>query len=156
MVEPLSGVDVDRSGRSFLAPIQLEHEFDTFLAKRPVVIGALLEAATHGVVVDEEVEDFGEEGQKVVAIAAAPKDEQPLRLRAFEFADSLLVAPHPIVVMKGPAWKASVGVNVIGPSAVGTDGVVAASDQLVIHRGLSGTRQALHQVVPLRPEDSPV
>src|SRR6185437_16624543 len=47
--ERLGGVDVNRSGRSFLAPIELEHEFDTRLAERPVVIGAFSEAAAHRV-----------------------------------------------------------------------------------------------------------
>jgi hypothetical protein len=122
----------------------------------PVVIGALLEAATHGVIVDAEVEDLREVGQKVVAIAAASTDEQHLWFWAFEFADRLLLVPHPVVVMNGPAWKANVGVGVIGPGAVGTDGVVAASDQLVVHRGLTGPRQALHQVVPFRHDDGPV
>ena len=34
------------------------------------------------------------------------------------------------------------------PSTVGTDGLVAASDQLLVDRGFTGTRQALHQIVP--------
>jgi hypothetical protein len=39
------------------------------------IIGALLETATHGVIVDAEVEDLGEIGKKAVAIAAAATDK---------------------------------------------------------------------------------
>jgi len=74
-----------------------------------------LEAATHGVIVDVEVENLCEIGQKVVAIAAAPTDEQHFWFLAFEFADSLFAVPHPVVVMNGPTRKAGVGVGMIRP-----------------------------------------
>jgi len=51
-----------------------------------------LESATHGVIVDAEVEHLGEIGRKVITITAAPTDEQPFWFRAFKFADSLMVA----------------------------------------------------------------
>jgi hypothetical protein len=36
--------------------------------------------------------------------------------------------------------EAGVGIGVVGPGTVGTYGLVAASDQLVVHRGLPDTR----------------
>src|SRR2546422_5420423 len=81
------------------------------LAKRPVVIGALLEAATHGVIIDAEVEYLREVGQKAVAIAAASTDKQHFWFRAFEFADSLLLIPHEGVVTNGPTWETGVRVG---------------------------------------------
>jgi len=74
-VERLGSVYMNGSGRFLGAPIEREHEFDSLLAKRPVVIGALLEAAAHGVIVDAEVEYLGEIRQKAVAITAASTDK---------------------------------------------------------------------------------
>ena len=61
-------------------------------------------------------------------------------IRAFEFADSFLLVPHRVVVMNGPTWETGVRVGMGGPSTVGTDGLVAASDQLLVDRGFTGTR----------------
>ena len=47
-------------------------------------------------------------------------------------------------VMNGPTWETGVAVGMVGPSTVGTDGVVAAPDQLLVDRGSTGTGQALH------------
>jgi hypothetical protein len=44
----------------------------------PIISGALLEAATPGVIVDAEVEDLGEMGQKAVGVAAALTEKQQL------------------------------------------------------------------------------
>jgi len=52
----------------------------------------------------------------VVEITAAPTDEQHFRVLAFEFANSLLPVPHPVVVTNGPTWEAGIGVGMIGPS----------------------------------------
>jgi len=139
-VERLGSVYVYRFGRFFVAPIQLEHEFDCLGPEIPVISGALLEAATHGVIVDAEVEDLGEIGQKVVAITAAPTDEQHFWFRALEFADSLLAVPHPVVVMNGPTREAGVGVGMIGLGMVGADRLVAAPDQILVNRGFTSTR----------------
>jgi hypothetical protein len=75
-VQRPGGVHIDRSGRTFVGPIEFEHELDATLAEGPVVLGTRLEAIAHRVIVDAEVEDPGEVGQEQVAIAAAATDEQ--------------------------------------------------------------------------------
>jgi hypothetical protein len=68
-------VYVYRSGRFFVAPIQREHEFDFpgLLAKG--IIREPLDAATHSVIVDVQIEYLGEIRQKVVAMTAASTDK---------------------------------------------------------------------------------
>jgi hypothetical protein len=122
--ERLGGVYIYGSGRFLVAPIEREHEFELLGLLAKLIIGALFEAATHRVIVDAEVEHLREVGQKAVAITAAPTHEQHVWFRAFEFADSFLLIPHGVVVF---------------PSSVGTDGLVAPFDQLLVDRGLTGT-----------------
>jgi hypothetical protein len=74
-VERLGSVYIYGSGRFLVAPIAPEHEFEFLGLLAKVIIGALLEAATHGVIVDAEVEYLGEIGQKAVAITAASTDK---------------------------------------------------------------------------------
>src|SRR4051812_2754239 len=52
LAQRLRRVHIDRSGRFLVAPIQREHELDSLVAERPVVIGARFETAAHGVLVD--------------------------------------------------------------------------------------------------------
>src|SRR6266566_6232632 len=94
LVERLGSVDIYRSGRFLVAPIEREHEFDFLGLLAKFIIGALLEAATHSVIVDTEVEYLGEIGQKAVAITAASTNKQHFWFRAFELADSFLLVPH--------------------------------------------------------------
>jgi hypothetical protein len=140
LVERLGSVHVYRSGRFFAAPIQLEHAFDFAGLDVPVISGARVEAATHSVIVDAEVKNLCEMGQKVVSITAAPTDEQDFWFRAFEFADSLFAVPHPVIVMNGPTRKAGVGVGIVRPDAVGANRLVPAPDQFLVDRGFAGTR----------------
>jgi hypothetical protein len=84
------------------------------------------------------LECLSEVGQKAVAIAAAPTDKQHFWFRAF--ADSLLLVPHEGVVTDGPTWETGVRVAMVGRGTVGTDGLVAASDQLLVDRGFTGAR----------------
>ena len=116
------------------SPLRLsaEHELELLGLLAKVVVGALSEAATHRVIVDAEVEDLGEIGQKAVAIAAASTDEQHVWFRAFELAESLLLVPR--VVERG------IGVRSELPRTVGADRLVATSDQLFVDRGFTGTR----------------
>jgi hypothetical protein len=96
-----------------------------------------LEATTHGVVVDTEIEYLGEITQKAVAITAASTNKQHFWFRAFEFADSFLLVPHRV---NGPTWETGVRARMDLPSTVGTDGLIATSDQLLVDRGFTGTR----------------
>jgi hypothetical protein len=61
-VQRLGGVYIYGSGRFLVAPIEPEHELDFLGLLAKFVIGALLEPATHGVIVDAEVEYLGEVG----------------------------------------------------------------------------------------------
>jgi hypothetical protein len=147
--ERLGGVYVYGSGWFLVAPIEPEHEFDLLRLFAKFIVGALFEAATHGLVVDAEVEHLREVGQKAVAITAASTDEQHVWFRAFELPDSFLVIPHRAVVTTGPTCETGFRVGTKFPSTVGADGLVAAADQLLVDRGFAGTGQPLHQVVPL-------
>jgi hypothetical protein len=138
-VERLSSVYVYGSGRFLVTPIQREHKFDFLGLLAKFIIGALSEASTHCVIVDAQVEYLGEIGQKAVAIAAASTDKQHFWFRAFEFADSSLLVPQ-----AEPTSEPGVRIGMVGPGTVGTNSLVATSDQLLVDRGFTGTRQALH------------
>src|SRR4029079_8118087 len=107
-----------RSGRFRVASIQPEHELDFLGPLAKVIIGALVEPAAHGVIVDPEVEDLREIRKKVVAITAASADEQHLRLRAFELTNRPLPVPL--------TFETGVGLSAALPCAIRTDRPVAA------------------------------
>ena len=75
LVERLGSVNIDRSGRFFVAPIEREHDFDFLGLLAKVIVGAFLEATTHRFIVDAKIEDLGEIGQEAVAITAASTDK---------------------------------------------------------------------------------
>src|SRR5919199_2887676 len=139
-MERLARVHIYGSGRFFVASIESEHTFAFLGALAKVVIGSLLETATHRVIVDAEVEYLGEVAQKAIAIPAASTDEQHFWFRAFEFADSSFLVPHGVVVMTGPTSEPGIRVGVVLPGTVGTDGRVPASDQFLVDRRFTGSR----------------
>ena len=55
LLERAGGIDVYRSDRPLTAAVEREHELDSVLAQRPVVVGAGFEPATHRVVVNAKV-----------------------------------------------------------------------------------------------------
>lgn len=78
--------------------------------------------------------------QEVIAVTATPTDEQPVWFQALELADSLRLVPHMVVVMSGPTRETGDRIGEVFPAAIGTDGLIAASDELLVDRGLPGTR----------------